>query len=500
MVSPSLTRWLLPDAAMMVSLVVLFWVLLAGEGPARLFRDSDTGWHIRTGERILAGAGLPRTDPYSYSRAGEPWFAWEWGADVLMGAAHRWDGLRGVAMLYTVAGTAAVWVWFQLHWAVEGNFFFACGMASAMVTTLGLHWLARPHVLSWLLLTVALLALERAPRRAGTLAGFLAAGCVWANLHASFFFLPGLAVLYAVGAWLRGWMWGGADRPAGFYLGAALAAAAGSLVNPYGWELHRHLARYLTDGELLARIGEYQTFNFHAAGATQVLVGVLLIAIAAPLTLGRRRPEHFLLCCGLLAVSLRSARALPVAALLLLPLVNGALTAALARVELREKLRARLDAFLAYSARLRALERRAAGWVPALLGLALSYAVACSPAVAAQMGFPKTEFPVEAAAAVATLPAEARILAPDKFGGYLIYRFAGERKVYFDGRSDFYGVAFLKQYIRLIEARPGWRRQVEEAGFTHALLPVNYSLVEGFRQWGWTELYRDETAILFQRN
>ena len=32
---------------------------------------------------------------------------------------------------------------------------------------------------------------------------------------------------------------------------------------------------------------------------------------------------------------------------------------------------------------------------------------------------------------MARLPLEARILAPDKFGGYLIYRFAGARKVYF---------------------------------------------------------------------
>jgi len=40
--------------------------------------------------------------------------------------------------------------------------------------------------------------------------------------------------------------------------------------------------------------------------------------------------------------------------------------------------------------------------------------------------------------AVEQLPPDARILAPDKFGGYLIYRFAKKRKVFFDGRSDFY--------------------------------------------------------------
>ena len=45
------------------------------------------------------------------------------------------------------------------------------------------------------------------------------------------------------------------------------------------------------------------------------------------------------------------------------------------------------------------------------------------------------------------LPANARILAPDKYGGYLIYHFAGARKVFFDGRSDYYGSNYMKNYL-----------------------------------------------------
>ena len=71
--------------------------------------------------------------------------------------------------------------------------------------------------------------------------------------------------------------------------------------------------------------------------------------------------------------------------------------------------------------------------------------------------FPPEQFPVIAAG---LLPADARVLAPDKYGGYLIYRFDGKLKVFFDGRSDFYGSGFMKSYIRLIEVRPGWREQL----------------------------------------
>src|SRR6476619_1570946 len=76
--------WLLPDTALTMSILTLFLCLFLFDGTQTLFRDSDSGWHIRTGEAILSGAGLPRSDSYSLLRNGQPWFAWEWGADILM--------------------------------------------------------------------------------------------------------------------------------------------------------------------------------------------------------------------------------------------------------------------------------------------------------------------------------------------------------------------------------------------------------------------------------
>jgi hypothetical protein len=97
---------------------------------------------------------------------------------------------------------------------------------------------------------------------------------------------------------------------------------------------------------------------------------------------------------------------------------------------------------------------------------------------------------------VASLPAAAKIFAPDLFGGYLIYRFDGGRKVFFDGRSDFYGAEFMKRYIRMVQVRPGWLEEFNRGHFTHALLPAEHSLVPALEGVGWTELYRDKTAVL----
>ena len=97
---------------------------------------------------------------------------------------------------------------------------------------------------------------------------------------------------------------------------------------------------------------------------------------------------------------------------------------------------------------------------------------------------------------ISEFPLAARILAPDKFGGYLIYRFDGQRKVFFDGRSDFYGVQFMKQYLRLVELRPGWRETMARYRFTHALLPNDYPLVAALATDGWSSIHKDTTATL----
>ncbi len=494
LVSPWQARFV-PDLALTAAVFTLFYCLFLFEGGRKLFRDSDSGWHIRAGESILATGSLPRTDLYSFTKAGEPWFAWEWGADLVMGAAHRAAGLPGVALLYATLIAACTWLWFRLTWIAGGNFLLACALAALMLSTTNIHWLARPHVMSWIFLLGAVMIAEKASASLVTIG---VGAALWANLHASFFLAPLIALIYAAASALRPAIWnldGDAEwRRARWFLRAACVAAIGTLLNPYGWNLHRHVWRYLTDSELLARIGEFQSFNFHAQGALQILITVGVGALGGALALGQRKLAQFLLAVGVIAMALRSARALPLVALLVLPLANSAIAEALSLCSgLRPALRRALDRSLAYSDRLRLLDARLGGLALAPIVLALfSLGVL-------RAGFPPDQFPVEAAAAVERLPGDARLLAPDKFGGYLIYRFAGSRKVFFDGRSDLYGSEFLKQYARLVQLRPGWRDMLDRYRFTHALLPNDYSLVPALVQLGWKELYRDDVATLLEK-
>lgn len=493
----TLVSWVVPDLALTLSVTVVLILFFGCDGATALFNDSDTGWHIRAGEQIIETGVLPKADPFSFSKPGEAWIAWEWGSDVLMSHIHGFGGLAGVALMFGLTIGVSVWMWFRLHQAAGGNFLLACLFFVPVLPIMSLHWLARPHLFSWLFLAGTVWMCEKMPKRPGwayfAFAAALAA--TWTNLHASFFFGPLIALIYAVGEYLKPLLWAVPESkaPQGRqYISLALAAAAGTFANPHGWRLHQHVLSYLFDTALTDHISEFQSFNFHEDGALRIMLMLALCFAGAMASLADRRPERFLLAMLLMALALHSERALPVAALLLLPLANGSITAVLRRAAgLTASVRSGIDHLLGYGDRLRALEHNFRGFALVPLLAILIFSI-----IRGRAGFSAERFPVAASIALARLPPSARIFAPDTFGGYLIYRFNGERKVFVDGRSDFYGAEFGTRYARILEVQPGWQAVFNRWNFTNALLPPDYPLLAALKEAGWKELYRDGTAVL----
>src|SRR5207253_2584271 len=83
------------DFAFLMPVVFLFGRM---DGLVTLFGDCDTGWHIRTGQWIAANHWVPARDVFSFSRPGEPWFAWEWLSDIGMSSLNAIGGLQAVAL------------------------------------------------------------------------------------------------------------------------------------------------------------------------------------------------------------------------------------------------------------------------------------------------------------------------------------------------------------------------------------------------------------------
>ncbi len=506
--APRLSRaktLLVPNLAQVLACSTLFYCLFLYPA-SQLFRDSDSGWHIRAGEWILAHRALPPADLFSFSKPNAPWFAWEWLSDAAIGALHQSGGLPAVAFCFALVAALSVYLWVRLSFSAGGDFFLTALFAIPMVTTVSLHWLARPHVFSWIFLLAALLAAERASAKAPqtkSLVYIALASALWANLHASFFLGAAIALVYAIGHLLRALLWNlepvEERRKARWFFLAAAASLLGSFVNPYGWRLHAHIFEYLSNSELTSRIAEFQSFNFHDKDATQIVLALALAALGGVLALGQKKVAHFLLSALFLVAALRSARVIPLVALLILPLANGALKTALHNATgLAARLRSGLHSFLRESRGLQRIDRQLRGPIFMTAFLALTAILVSTPEISRLIQFPTDRFPVAAANSIAALPQSARIYSSDSFGGYLIYRFQGARKVFFDGRSDFYGVDFLKDYLTLSTARPGWRDLFRRYQFTNALLPADSALEPALLDSGWKVLYRDKSAVLLE--
>jgi hypothetical protein len=86
------------------------------------------------------------------------------------------------------------------------------------------------------------------------------------------------------------------------------------------------------------------------------------------------------------------------------------------------------------------------------------------------------------------------------WGGYLIFKLWPEYPVYIDGRTDLYNDAFIRRYIDVMVANDGWQQTLAEDGINLVFVETNSTLAKFLRQNpAWIEIYRDETAIIFNR-
>ena len=93
-------RLWIPSLTDFFFLAVIFWLFMADpSGWERLVTDGDTALHTRTGDYILDHGMVPTADPFSFTKPGERWFAFQWLTGVVYALLNRWFGLKGIVLL-----------------------------------------------------------------------------------------------------------------------------------------------------------------------------------------------------------------------------------------------------------------------------------------------------------------------------------------------------------------------------------------------------------------
>ena len=510
--TPAWLRVAMPSIADLI-FVALLGVLVFTPLSVRLLGDAGIGWHIRTGQQILATHAIPRVDSFSSTMAGKPWFAWEWLYDVVVGELESHLGLNGVVWLTAVI-IAAVFAWMLRLLIARGtNVLAAVVLVLLAVAASMIHFLARPHVVSWLF-TVAWFWISDSSERSrsddsgGSRSRRLwllpAMMLIWANVHGGF--LVGFVLLAIF--WLGDvWAWLGAKPEriedllvkmnaasrARQLAWVGLLSAAASLVNPYGWKLYSHVYSYLSNRFLMDHIEEFQSPNFHGA-AQKCFLLLLLFATAVLALRGRElRASQGLTVMFAVYAGLYASRNIPVASVLLV-MTLGPLIVTTGGPH-------------GFFRRMATVEAGQRGHFWPILAVILTFAIAANVGRAGSASsslmnahFDLRRMPVDAVNYLEKNNVEGPVLSPDYWGGYLIYRLYPDVRVVADDRHDLYGEEFFKSYLKLIHVEPGWEDFLREHPALCLLLPRQSALADRLLTDGkWKTIYADDTAIAFVR-
>lgn len=493
-----LARGLMPTLKVVIFIAVFGGVLALG--PRLLNMDGDLGRHITVGNYILTQESITTRDVFSFTMPGQPLVPHEWLADVIFALVNRWMGLDGVVLLCAVLIASSLWMCMRLSLRRSGSLLWALFFAVLAMAASSMHWLARPHLFTLLLLILWADILDRIESGQGKIWWLLPLSMLfWVNTHGAFIAGFALVGLRIVGLFMDAVLQGQALnrnvlRQQGLAMGVSLLVTG---LNPVGFRIWETSIGYLQNSYLVGHTAEYLSPDFHQTYAIPFLLLILLsiFLLSRP---GRRvSGGDILVVCAWTGMGLISMRNIPLYALLAAPVLaeSAALwTKAIPWLNRMEKLDTRLVR----------VEKRGSGWVWAVAiilaaGLLLHDGVKLDLTQQGNIFLPEV-FPVQAVDHLETEPIEGNGFNYFPWGGYLLYRNYPERRVFIDGQTDFYGEALTRQYEQVITAADGWQTILDQYQVKWAMIPPTTDLAATMRETpGWENVYQDETAVIYVR-
>jgi hypothetical protein len=454
--------------------------------------DPDVWWHLRTGQLILQQHHVPRTDPFSFTRAGAPWLDHEWLSQVLIFGLYR---LGGWGALIVVFG-AVIASGLMLVFARSSGKPYIAGIVTLLAAFASApSWGVRPQMFTFLLASILLFLLERSYQHPKLLWYLPPLTLLWANLHAGFALGIGLVILFACGAVLDvvfGYgSWSEAKKRLAALTAVAIVSAGVVVVNPCGARLYSYPFATLHSPAMLGYIGEWQSPDFHDATYLPFLAMILATLLLPAISPRKLSPRELLLLTVSTYAALRSVRHIPLYVLVAAPVLCATTEALLAKK--RRIVKGKEPPILG---------RAKVAFNATLLAFFVIFVVArLDYVIGNQSRVEGKEFPAAAAGFIRSHALPGPMLNHYNWGGYFIWKLYPEYRVFIDGRADLYGDNFIDEYAAAYAAKgENWREPLGQWGIRTIVLPPESPLLAGVRALpAWKQVYSDAQATILSR-
>jgi hypothetical protein len=473
-------------------------LLMALYSYGHLLADCDTGYHIRAGDYILENLSIPHKDMFSYISPALPWTAHEWLSEIIMSLAHKVLKLNGVVILFALVITFTYYFLFRILRAHNGNLWLLLAVISLVSLTSTIHWLARPHIFTLLLLVVWYYLLDQYQYKDKNYLFILPViMMLWVNLHGGFiigFVLLGVYFFGNLIAWYtnQAKTISFARKKCGVLTVIGIACLLASLVNPFGYHILIFPFELVGDEVIMSFVKEFRPANLQESHPYKYLLfltlGVLMIS--------RYRVNliELGLVLGFVYMSLYSVRNIPLFAIIVAPIVLKRMDAWFRESSnpLIKFLNRRSDSIAETDAKARGIFWPIfASFVFILMSL---------PEVR-EHSFDPQKKPVTAMEFLKKEHIRGNMFNDGEFGDYVIYKAYPQYKVFFDGRNDMYGADHVKDYLKVVSLGARWEKVLEEYDIDWIFFDAD-SLLSRYllEREDWHLIYADKVAYIYVRD
>lgn len=491
----SSTYWFLPSISDVIFIIILA-VILSGKGS--LLGDADTGYHIRTGEYIIANLNVPDHDIFSFTRPPIEWTAHEWLSEVVFALIYKVYGLTGLvaAIAFLIAS-----VYFLLL-----KFLRSSGISiivAALIVALAagastIHWLARPHIFSLLLTLIWYIILDTYQLKKKNylyLLPFLMV--LWVNLHGGFIAGFILLVVYITGNVLKTIFISQERHEASARVKTLLLFSAlcllSSLLNPQGYKILLFPFKLVTNRFIMDNVNEWLSPNFHTDLRYEYML--LLMILVFGISILKLNSIEAILVILFTHMSLFSARYIPLYAIILSPIIGKRIDHIITVLSERKLVKR----FISVSDRAAMTDSKTRWHLWFFFAVGVSVFLVVTGKV--HYDFDKEKLPVDAVQFMKKEKLKGNMFNNDEFGDYIIYSAWPEYKVFFDGRSDMYGVERMKEYIKVARIETGWDKVLKKYNINWIIYNANSALSQLLLERDdWKLIYADKVADIFVKN
>ncbi|HWN93406.1 MAG TPA: tetratricopeptide repeat protein [Methylomirabilota bacterium] len=432
--------------------------------------DVDVGYHIRTGEHILARHGIPAVNTFSYTVPNEPWYLQQALPATFFSWLHRIGGVPALSTFKAFLATLAMLlVWCAARNAAGKNSIWPFWLVTIAVLITRVRFYERPDLLTSALFALAIVLDQRFGKNRRWQLIFLPLFmAMWANMHAGYIYGFVLLAVFAGVEWLefffpklravgeppapRPPFKQLLTRPLSILLSVIAALVSVQLISPNGWKvLTVPFTQFLSPFWKSIII---ELFPPTWADSKLLFLWMGALVLLQVLTWRHFRLRYFVITVAFGYFACSSQRSLTVF------VIASAAHAAYMLSKLR-----RVNFAL--------LPRLSRPLLPVSWAALLAFVIVPDQTYQFGLGLYHPYYPTEIFQFVKREVPPQNLFNDMRFGGPMLWKLYPDFKPFVDGRGDAYTEEFWKtEYLPAVEGKESWAETFQKYHVTGALLSI----------------------------